>query len=77
MNYTITYACDYCGTVTKVAHTHYGTTHYTRLICKECHDYANANALKNLGIENYIEKNDIAFKKNIKEVKEWNQKTRS
>lgn len=28
--------CDFCGEKTDVAITHYGTSHYNRLVCKEC-----------------------------------------
>ena len=28
--------CDWCGENKKVSICHYGTTHYNRLICKEC-----------------------------------------
>ena len=33
--------CDFCGEIKKVVITHYGTTHYNRLICKECIDRIN------------------------------------
>ena len=35
--------CDFCGRESDtVVNTHYGTTHYNRLICKECIDRVNA-----------------------------------
>ena len=33
--------CDFCGEKKEVVRTQYGTTRYTRLICKECIDYVN------------------------------------
>lgn len=34
--------CDFCNEVKNVVHTSYGTTKYTRLICKDCIDRINA-----------------------------------
>ena len=28
--------CDFCGSEEICANTHYGTSHYTRIICVEC-----------------------------------------
>lgn len=33
--------CDFCGEVKSVVRTTYGTTHYIRLICKNCIDKIN------------------------------------
>ena len=32
-------ACDWCGVKKPVRITTYGTTHYNRVICKECEEY--------------------------------------
>ena len=34
--------CDFCGRERDVVPTSYGTTHYIRLICKDCIDNVNA-----------------------------------
>lgn len=36
LNFDRTTRCDWCGKTAKTAITHYGTSHYNRLICKEC-----------------------------------------
>ena len=36
LNFNRTTRCDWCGKTAKTAITHYGTSHYNRLICKEC-----------------------------------------
>ena len=36
LNFDRTTECDWCDEVKKVSICHYGTTHYNRLICKEC-----------------------------------------
>ncbi len=33
--------CDFCGEVKECVHTHYGSTNYTRIICKDCIDAIN------------------------------------
>ena len=35
--------CDWCGETEICAITHYGTTHYTRLVCLECALSINGN----------------------------------
>ena len=36
--------CDWCGQEERCAVTHYGTSHYNRLICLECAMSINENA---------------------------------
>lgn len=44
--------CDWCGCEERCAVTHYGTSHYNRLICLECAMSINENdALLNGGFD--------------------------
>lgn len=36
--------CDWCGCEERCAVTHYGTSHYNRLVCLECAMSINENA---------------------------------
>ena len=45
--------CDWCGKEKLVAICHYGTSHYNRLVCKECAKKIN-NHVKQLGFSNYF-----------------------
>ena len=51
--------CDFCGIVkNNVVVTHYGTTNYNRLICKDCINDINQHHREVLGdTEDIIDKN--------------------
>jgi len=49
-------ACDFCGEKKPTAITQYGTSHYNRVICKECTDKINAEHKAIDGVENIVEK---------------------
>lgn len=58
--------CDWCGQTEICAITHYGTTHYNRLICVECAMSINENDKIICG-EQYFDLNNstIRFGKNL------------
>ena len=53
--------CDWCGEEEICAITHYGTTHYNRLVCVECAMSINQND-KILGMEPYFDLNNSIIK---------------
>lgn len=53
--------CDWCGHEEICAITHYGTTHYNRLVCVECAMSINQND-KILGMEPYFDLNNSIIK---------------
>ena len=59
--------CDWCDEVKKVSICHYGTTHYNRLICKECAKKVNNWENTCISSSNYKEPGkpgDINFMEN-------------
>ena len=40
------YKCDFCGENKEVKRTHYGTSHYVRLICSECQKRLGAKIIQ-------------------------------
>ena len=50
--------CDWCGRETLVGVTHYGSTHYNRLICKRCAEEIKNRNKKNFGVNEDIDDED-------------------
>lgn len=48
LNFDREAACDWCGKTGKVAVTHYGTSHYNRLVCPDCAKEMNIKESKKL-----------------------------
>lgn len=62
--------CDYCGCEEICAITHYGTSHYNRLICVECAMSINENdALFNGGYKPFDLNNSIIRFKEVEETR--------
>ena len=60
--------CDWCGHTEICAITHYGTTHYNRLICVECAMSINMNDIRSLTIDYKpfdLNKSTIVFGDNL------------
>ena len=60
--------CDFCGCKERCAITHYGTTHYNRLICVECAMSINENDKLYNGGQVVFDLNNaiIRFKEEVK-----------